>query len=270
MRRRVFLASVGAAAAGIAIGLRPRRARAAESSLVPFYRDAHGVGKPMLVATLVSREENEAFEQARSAIEQGWPQDDAVRLMLVEICTTNVLDVVGELTNVSAQVGPPSLALVDGAPARLIKEEKLDRTQAYQSLVSFLREVVPLTVAWLRPRVARLSRQRGDQVRTLRRRIATGEPLGDLGQQMPVVVVLEAMRREKAARDGLFAQLSAAPPPPPSPSSPRSPLEPPKPRKSDVIDQCGLGLKMLTPLGLRFVDAFTKLPPADGGRGRKT
>jgi len=269
MRRRVFLASVGAAAAGVAIGLRPGRAGAAESSLGSFYRDAYGMGKPMLVVTLLSREEEDAFKQARDAIEQG-ASEDAVRLKLVEICVTNVLDVVGELTNVSAQVGPPSLALVDGAPARLIKEEKLDRTQAYQSLVSFLREVVPLTVAWLRPRVARLSRQRGDQVRTLRRRIATGEPLGDLGQQMPVVVVLEAMRREKAARDGLFAQLSAAPPPPPSPSSPRSPLEPPKPRKSDVIDQCGLGLKMLTPLGLRFVDAFTKLPPADGGRGRKT
>ena len=208
----------------------------------------------MLVATLVSCEENEAFEHARSEIEQGWPQDDAVRLMLVEICTTNVLDVVGELTNVSAQVGPPSLALVDGAPARLIKEEKLDRTQAYQSLVSFLREVVPLTVAWLRPRVARLSRQRGDQVRTLRRRIATGEPLGDLGQQMPAVVVLEAIRREKVARDGLLAQLSAPPPSPP-PAPPREP----KPMKGDVIDQCGLGFKMLTPLGLRFATAFTKL-----------
>jgi len=108
----------------------------------------------------------------------------------------------------------------------------------------------------LRPRVARLSRQHGDQVRTLRRRIATGEPLGDLGQQMPVVVVLEAMRREKVARDGLIAQLS--PPPPPSPSSPPSPREPPKPRKGDVIDQCGLGFKMLTPLGLRFATAFTK------------
>jgi len=264
MRRRVFLASVGAAAAGIAIGLRPRRARAAESSLVPFYRDAHGMGKPMLVATLVSREENEAFEEARSAIEQGWPKDDAVRLMLVEICTTNVPDVVGELTNVSAQVGPPSLALVDGAPARLIKEEKLDRTQPYPSLVDFLREVVPLTVAWLQPRAARASRQHGAQVRAIRRRIAAGAPVGDLGQQIPAVVALEAIRREKD-RARLFADLRPAPPPPPP-----SPAEPPKPRKGDLIDQCGLGFKMLTPLGLRFVDAFTKLPPVDDERGRKT
>ena len=29
--------------------------------------------------------------------------------------------------------------------------------------------------------------------------------------------------------------------------------------KGDVIDQCGLGFKMLTPLGLRFATAFTKL-----------
>ena len=263
MRRRVFLASVGAAAAGVAIGLRPGRAGAAESSLGSFYRDAYGMGKPMLVVTLLSREEEDAFKQARDAIEQG-ASEDAVRLKLVEICVTNVLDVVGELTNVSAQVGPPSLALVDGAPARLIKEEKLDRTQAYQSLVSFLREVVPLTVAWLQPRAARASRQHGAQVRAIRRRIAAGAPVGDLGQQIPAVVALEAIRREKD-RARLFADLRPAPPPPPP-----SPAEPPKPRKGDLIDQCGLGFKMLTPLGLRFVDAFTKLPPVDDERGRKT
>src|SRR4029079_13905850 len=136
-------------------------------------------------------------------IEQG-ASEDAVRLKLVEICVTNVLDVVGELTNVSAQVGPPALALVDGAPARLIKEEKLDRTQPYPSLVDFLREVVPLTVAWLQahdtrevtprtvawlqPRAARAARQHGAQVRAIRRRLAAGAPVGDLGQQIPAVV----------------------------------------------------------------------------------
>jgi hypothetical protein len=252
------LASVGAAAAGVAVGLRPGRARAAGSSLGSFYRDAYGMGKPMLVVTLLSREEEDAFKQARDAIALG-ASEDAVRLTLVEICVTNVLDAVLELTNASAQVGPPSLALVDGAPARLIKEEKLDRTQPYPSLLDFLREAVPLTVAWLQPRAARASRQHGDQVRTIRRRIAAGAPVGDLGQQIPAVVALEAIRREKD-RARLFADLLPAPPPPPPA---------PKPRKGEEIDQCGLGFKMLTPLGLRFLDAFTKLPPVDGERGRK-
>ncbi|HET9011148.1 MAG TPA: hypothetical protein VFN38_05000 [Gemmatimonadaceae bacterium] len=51
MRRRVFLSGVGAAAAGMAVGLRARRARASEPSLVSFFQEARRAGKPMLVVT---------------------------------------------------------------------------------------------------------------------------------------------------------------------------------------------------------------------------
>ncbi|HET9011147.1 MAG TPA: hypothetical protein VFN38_04995 [Gemmatimonadaceae bacterium] len=199
----------------------------------------------------MSREDHATFGQARDAIEHGSDRDLAVRLILVSLCESEDDAAVRLLTNEKARIGPPSLALVDGAPARLIKEAKLER-----GLGQFLRETVPLTAAWLGPRVAEMSRHHREQVGDLRSLLAGGQLPGVLGQQFPALVVQEALRRKGAARDRLLADLVApwnAPPPPA-----------PMPKPGETIDKCGLAMNLLTPLGLRFADAFTKPAPFGG------
>jgi len=245
LRRRAFLGSVGAAAAGVAVGLRSSRAEAQTAYLWPFYDSARGYGKPLLVATYKDAEGRAFLERARDGIIAGRDRELAVRLRLVELMSTDAVEL-GLLTKDRLK-GPTSLAMIDDAPPRVVKAVSLDRWQPRAEFERLLRDAVPFTAGWLEARVALAQEHHGDDVAEVRRRIAAGQTTGNYGLRVPAVVALEALRRKGADRDRLLAGLL-------------TPVEPkPKPApKREVTDDCGLGMLLVSPLGARFADAFTK------------
>ncbi len=250
MRRRQFLRAVGTISAGAAVGLRPSGVRAAErSAFLPAVQAARGRGRPVVMATVRSLEDEQLLDAAQETIRKGPDHELAVRLLLVEIYFTTDRESVRLLTNDETNAEPPALALIDGEPPRLVREAQLDAAGIHAAFVRFLRDAVPLTAAWLAPRVALLSASNGDVVKQLRRQIAAGQPLGSLGQVAPAVVVLEALKRKRAVRAKLLADLLAPSPPPKI----RFEKEPEK----AMID-CGLGAQLINPMGERFANAFTK------------
>jgi len=253
MRRRVFLRSVGAAAAGVAVGVGARRAHAAESPLAFLFGQARRSGKPLLVASGVLPE---TFARALAELGRIRDLELAVRVKLIAMMTSDGADDLRSLTSERPNIGPPSLTLIDGEPARLIAQAKLvDRREPKREVERFVRALVPLTAAWLRPRVAHLSRIRPDEVNELRRSIAAGESLGPLAQDMPAVIALEAVARKGAARARLFEDIVLPTPPLPG-------------KEEDAVD-CGLGALVLTGLGARFADLYTKPSRPGDERERK-
>ena len=257
MKRRLFLRGLGTIAAGAAAGLRASTARASEpSAFLPAVQAAYGRGRPVVLATVRSMEDEQALDTASDAIHEGPDHELAVRLLLVEIYFTTDRESVSLLTNDRPKAEPPALALIDGERPRLVREAQLDTARLHAGLERFLRDAVPLTAAWLAPRVAVLSQTNGDVVKQLRSQIAAGKLPGALGQVAPAVVVLEALRRKRAVREKLLADLLAPPPPP------RIQFQ--KKAAKTWID-CGMGALLISPLGERFANAFTK---RRHGRGR--
>ena len=256
MRRRQFLRGLGTIAMGAAVGLRGSGARASETSaFLQAFRAARGRGCPLVLATVRSLDDEQAIETAREAIRNGADHELAVRLLLVEICYTTDRDSVQLLTNAGAKAEPPALALIDGERPRLVREAALDSARFKAGLERFLRAAVPLTAAWLAPRVALLSSGNRGVVDALREQIADGELPGALGQVAPAVVVLEAVRRKRAFREKLLADLLAPPPLP----------EPRHRKEVDRMIDCGLGAQLVNPFGRRFANVYTK---PSHGRGR--
>jgi hypothetical protein len=256
MRRRQFLRRLGTIVAGAAVSLRGSGARAAEpSAFLPAFRAARGRGCPLTLATVRSLDDEHAIETARDAIRNGADHELAVRLLLVEIYYTTDRDSVQLLTNARTKAEPPALALIDGEQPRLVREAVLDSARFKAGLERFLRAAVPLTGAWLAPRVALLSSSNRDVVDALRDQLADGELPGALGQVAPAVVVLEAVRRKRAVREKLLADLL-------------SPAPPPKlqfHKDDERMLDCGLGAQLIDPFGRRFANVYAK---RSHGRGR--
>ena len=200
-----------------------------------------------MLTTTRSAGDERAFELARDTIAKGPNRELAVRLLLVEIFFTSDRESVQLLTNDRSSAEPPSLALIDGEPPRLVRETRLEPASVQAGIERFLRQTVPLTTAWLERRVALLSRHDADLVKLLRQRIAAGLLPGALGQLAPPVVVLEAVRRKGTARDRLIADLLAPPP--------GSKIEFDK--EPERLIDCGLGAQLVNPLGRRFANVFT-------------
>jgi hypothetical protein len=255
MKRRVFLRSVGAAAAGLAVGLRASRVRASPL-LPPVFRSARSRGKPLIVATILSADERQAFLSAQDVIRLAPDRELAVRLLLVDVYVISDAEEIHLLTGARAKAEPTSLAMIDGQRPRLVQEAHLDGEHPRAGLERFLRDTVPLSAAWLEQHVAAISRRDPNLVKRLRAQIAAGEPLGAVAQAVPAVVALEAVRRKGADRDKLFADLVTPAPQP-------KPVVEPKPSRG-MID-CGLGAQLINPLGQRFASVFTNRPH---GRGR--
>ncbi|HET9011145.1 MAG TPA: twin-arginine translocation signal domain-containing protein, partial [Gemmatimonadaceae bacterium] len=142
MRRRSFLRGVGIIAAGVAIGLRPSRARAAESSLAPAFQEARRHGKPFLVATIIPDPDRRAFMAACDAIRSGPPLDLAMRFALVQPYLIATPDDVPLLTPDRVTIDPPSLVMLDGERPRLRKQVRLDGDSPRRVLETFLRDQV--------------------------------------------------------------------------------------------------------------------------------
>jgi hypothetical protein len=246
MRRRAFLRRVGAAAAGVALGLRGGPAHA--SDLWLFYESVRARGKPMLAATDKSVEGRALLQQARSAIIRGRDRELAVRFLLVEFCFTDAVEI-RLLTKDRLPAGRSSLAMIDGEPPRLVKVASPDPREPRRGLEQFLRDAIPFTSDWLEARVALALEAHGDEVGEVRRRIAAGEPTGEDGLRVPAVVAAEALRRRGTARDILLAGLV----------TPQEPIRK-RPPKREIPDDCGLGMLLVSPLGARFANAFTKPP----------
>ena len=159
------------------------------------------------------------------------------------------------LTKDRLAAAPSSLALVDGEPPRLVKVASLDRRKPRRGFEQVLRDAIPFTADWLEARVALAMEQHADEVGEVSRRIAAGEPTGEYGVRVPAVVAAEALRRRGAARDSLLAGLV----------TPQEPIRK-SPPKREIMDDCGLGMLLVSPLGARFADAFAKTPQLDGER----
>lgn len=244
MRRRVFLRGVGAAVAGMTVGLRAARGR--ESPLLaPVFRSARSRGKPLIVATILSAKERQAFQLAEEVIRFGPDRELAVRLLLVDVYVISDAAEIHLVTGDRAKADPTSLAMIDGQRPRLVQEAHLDGEHLQAGLERFLRDTVPLSAPWLEQHVAAIDRRLVKQVRA---QIVPGQPLATLARDVPAVVALEAVRRKGGDRANLFAEMVTPAPAP-------KPVVEPKPRR-EMID-CGLGAQLINPLGQRFANVFT-------------
>jgi hypothetical protein len=153
----------------------------------------------------------------------------AARLALCDPIVAGAADLPREIARQRRLVSPVML-LIDGDAPRVAETQTLQAKDYATTLATFLRRAIPLTPAWLAPRVARLERRHPAEVREARRGM-TGSAILVPSQiaAAGMLVALEAVRSDQERRRDLLGRLASAA------ASPVNLFAPPAPSKHSVL-----------------------------------